>query len=70
MAPAMYALLLEISPLDLSADKVKVTCDRLKERKEIPAEKGISPLGRKIKESLSQYDRLREVMNPERKVAV
>ena len=62
--------LLEISPLDLSADKVKVTCDRLKERKEIPAEKGISPLGRKIKESLSQYDRLREVMNPERKVAV
>lgn len=63
-------MLMKISPLDLSADKVKVVCSNYKEDQNSITETTYSPLGLKIKEGLSQYDRLREAMNPERKVAV
>ena len=62
--------LMKISPLDLSADKVKVVCDNQKEIQTFMTKTEYSPLGQKIKDSLIQYDRLREAMNPERKVAV
>ena len=63
--------LVKISPFDLSADKVKVVCDSLKhDDNSITGQEGGSTLERKIKDSLCQYDRLREVMNPGKKVAV
>ena len=62
--------LVKISPFDLSADKVKVVCESLKyDDNSITGRTG-SSLERKIKDSLCQYDRLREVMNPGKKVAV
>ena len=61
--------LMQTSPHDLSADKVRVVCDKQKEINSI-TEKEYSPLGQKIKDGLVQYDRLREAMNPERRVAV
>ena len=63
--------LMKTSPLDLSADKIKVVCSRHKDDDySITKTAYSSSLGWKIKEGLSQYDRLREAMNPERKVAV
>ena len=62
--------LMKTSPLDLSADKVKVVCSRHKDDENSITKTAYSSLGLKIKEGLRQYDRLREAMNPERKVAV
>ena len=62
--------LVRISPLDLSADKVKVVCDKLGEKNNSITKRECSSLSRKIRTSLSQYDRLREVMNPEQEAAV
>lgn len=48
-----------VSPRDLSADKVKVICDKVTEEKS--KRPGTDRLSEKSKSTLSQYDRLRQV---------
>ena len=61
--------LMRISPLDLSADKVNAICSRKQNKNNFITGEPRSQLGRLIKGTLSQYDRLREAMNPERRTA-
>ena len=65
--------LLEISPLDLSADKVQAIYRRKEAEKENEnnsiIREACSQLGEKIKGTLVQYDRLREAMNQGRRQA-
>lgn len=65
--------LLRISPLDLSAEKVKAIYSRREAEKENEnnsiTRKACSQLGDRIKGTLIQYDRLLEAMNPERRQA-
>ena len=58
--------LLKISPLDLSADKINIileNCDHAEQQT-------TSHLDDKIKQTLSQYDRLKELMNTAERMAV
>ena len=59
--------LMRISPLDLSADKVKAVCNRNENENNFITRTSYSQLGEMIKGTLIQYDRLREVMNPGRR---
>lgn len=70
--PVIEALeeLMRISPLDLSADKVKAVCNRKENENNFITRESCSQLGKVIKSTLVKYDRLREVMNPERRAAV
>ena len=70
--PVMEALeeLMRISPLDLSADKVKAVCSRKENKDNFITRTSYSQLGKVIKDTLIKYDRLREAMNPERRAAV
>ena len=62
--------LMRISPLDLSADKVKAVCKRHENENNFITRTSCSQLGKMIKGTLVKYDRLREAMNPERRAAV
>ncbi len=53
--------LIKISPLDLSVSKVKLLCEKLEELKADRNKIGTDHLSIKIKNTLSQYDALREV---------
>ena len=58
-----YALqeLGHLSPMDMSADKVKVICDRIHADKNPSEKPGTDRLSRKSKKTLGQYDRLRQL---------
>ena len=55
--------LLQISPTDINADKIKVVCENHPVVRNFISETGTDHLRDKIKSTLSQYDRLSEVMN-------
>ncbi len=59
--------LTRLSPKDLSADKVKVICDKITE--EESRKPGTDRLSAKSKSTLSQYDRLRQIQQDEERMA-
>ncbi len=58
-----------LSPRDLSAEKVKLICDKIDEENS-PDTPGTDRLSEKSKETLSQYDKLRRLQNDSERVAV
>ena len=58
-----------VSPMDLSADKVRVVCDKIKDEKQ-KIRPGTDRLSEKSKSTLSQYDRLREMQCEAERMAV
>ena len=57
---ALQRLML-LSPKDLSAGKVAVLCDKIREGEEEKKKPGTDRLSRKAKSTLSQYDRLKQM---------
>ena len=62
--------LCRLSPKDMSADKVRVICDKIKEDRNPMTKTGTDRLSRKSKSTLGQYDKLRELQNTEERMAV
>lgn len=56
-----------VSPRDLSADKVKVICDKVTEEKS--KKPGTDRLSEKSKSTISQYNRLMEAQQDEERMA-
>lgn len=59
-----------LSPMDMSADKVKVICDKINENKNSITKTGTDRLSQKSKSTLGQYDKLRQLQNTEERMAV
>ena len=59
-----------ISPMDMSADKVKVICDKISENKNSIMKTGTDRLSQKSKSTLGQYDKLRQLQSKEERMVV
>ena len=59
-----------LSPMDMSADKVKVICDKISENKNSIMKTGTDRLSQKSKSTLGQYDKLRQLQSKEERMVV
>lgn len=59
-----------LSPMDKSADKVKVICDKINENKSSIMKTGTDRLSQKSKNTLGQYDKLRQLQNEKERMVV
>lgn len=59
-----------LSPMDMSADKVKVICDKISENKNSIMKTGTDRLSQKSKSTLGQYDRLCQLQSKEERMVV
>lgn len=59
-----------LSPMDMSADKVRVICDKNKELDNSIKKTGTDRLSKKSKSTLAQYDKLRKLQNDDERMVV